>query len=108
MGLRDVLYDPVSSAFLPPGQVLAGVYQAQLLLIETISVPMCRNCVDRFLARCHSLRFPPRRREFPHGRMSVTGIGWGSVPVNGRGGWPGGLSVRQANPANQPEVGLRA
>jgi len=48
--------------------------------------------------------------------MRITEIGWGSVPVNGRGGWPGGLSVRQAKPsqakptqpANQPAVGLRA
>lgn len=35
--------------------------------------------------------------------MRTAGIGWGSVPVNGRGGWPGGLSVcaKLTQPANQ-------
>jgi len=36
--------------------------------------------------------------------MRITGIGWGSVPVNGRGGWPGGLSLyaKPTQPASQP------
>lgn len=39
--------------------------------------------------------------------MRVTGNGWGSVPVNGRGGWPGGLSLyaRPTQPSSQAAVG---